>query len=167
LLQVFDLPLLLVSSVIPDVEPLYALTFQPSLPLHGFFHSYLGASILGVLVAVVLYPLRDLPNRIMASLRLPREVSSFKKALLTSLFGVYSHIFLDSFLYDEMMPFYPLEANPFLSVASVYIRYGIVYGFCSLSFLLGFALYIYRIRRDADSPNDAEIFDQRGAVAVD
>jgi len=141
LFSVFDMPSLLVSSVIPDVEPFYALTFQPSLPFHGFFHSYLGASILGVLVAVVLYPLRGVSNRIMAAFRLPHKSSSFRRLLLTSLFGVYSHVFLDSFLYEEMRPFFPLESNPFFGVFSS----PDTYGFCSVSFLLGFVLYISRI----------------------
>ncbi len=143
LFSVFDMPALLVSSVIPDVEPLYILMFRLSLPLHGFFHSYLGASILGVLVAVVLYPLRGISKRIMTAFRLPQKPSSFKKLLSTSLLGVYSHIFLDSFLYGEMMPFYPLEANPFLGVVSS----SDIYGFCSVSFLLGFILYIFRVIR--------------------
>jgi len=137
------MPSLLVSSVIPDVEPFYALTFQPSMPFHGFFHSYLGASILGVLVAAVLYPLRGVSSRIVTAFRLPHKSSSFRRLLLTSLFGVYSHVFLDSFLYEEMMPFYPLEANPFIGVASLDARYDAMYGFCSVSFLLGFVLYIF------------------------
>jgi len=143
LFSVFDLPTLLVSSVILDVEPLYVLMFGAPLPLHGFFHSYLGASILGVLVAVVLYPLRGLSNRIMAAFRLPQKASSLRKLLLTSLFGVYSHVFLDSFLYGEMMPFYPLEANLFFGVVS---SPG-TYEFCRVSFLLGFVLYIFRVMR--------------------
>lgn len=132
----------MISSVIPDVEPLYVVTFRPSppLPLHGFFHSYLGASILGVLAAVVLYPLRGVSSRIMRAFGLPQK-SSFKTILLTSLFGVYSHVFLDSFLYGEMKPFYPLGANPFFGLVSQ----GAVYMFCGVSFLPGFILYIYRL----------------------
>ncbi len=141
LFSVFDMPALLVSSVIPDVEPLFILMFRLSLPFHGFFHTFLGVSILGVLVAVVLYPLRGLSKKVMATFRLPQKSSSFKKLLFTSLFGVYSHILLDSFLYGEMMPFYPLEGNPFLGVVS----FSGTYGFCSISFLLGFVLYIFRV----------------------
>jgi len=143
LFSVFDIPSLLIASVLPDVEPLYVLMFRPSLPLHGFFHSYLGASILGVLVTVTLYPLRGLSNRVMAAFGLPRKPPSFRKILLTSLFGVYSHVFLDSFLYGEMMPFYPLGANPFFGVVS---SPG-TYGFCGVSFFLGLVLYIFRVMR--------------------
>ncbi|MEM3672758.1 MAG: hypothetical protein QW468_00820 [Candidatus Bathyarchaeia archaeon] len=57
----FDLPALLIASVIPDVEPLYVVFFGVSgYPLHGFFHSYLSASILAFFVTAVVYPLREL-----------------------------------------------------------------------------------------------------------
>ncbi|MCP8321287.1 MAG: DUF4184 family protein, partial [archaeon] len=107
LFSIFDLPALFISSVIPDLEGLLILTFHLSLPLHGFFHTYLGASILGVVTAIIVYYLYRLLRKIMALFMLDQK-SSFKRILYTSLFGVYSHIFLDSFLYGEMNPFYPL-----------------------------------------------------------
>jgi len=135
---ILDLPALLVSSVIIDIEPIY-LGFQGAPYLHGFFHSYLGASILAVFVALAVYPFRKILNRILAVFMLPQR-SSFIKILAASFVGAYSHIFLDSFLYSEMQPFYPFEANPFLGVVSSRT----VYSFCSVSFLLGLVLYVYR-----------------------
>lgn len=140
LFPIFDLPALLIASVIPDLEPLFILTFHLSLPLHGFFHSYLGASILGILTAIIVYYLHGFLRKIMALFMLEQK-SSFKRILYTSLFGVYSHIFLDSFLYGEMNPFYPLDGNPFLGLVSI----NGIYWFCIISFLLGLALYAYRL----------------------
>jgi len=142
---VFDLSTLLIASVIPDVEPFCVLLFDLSGQLHGFFHSYLGSSILAVLVAVIVYPLRDLFNRIMVVFRISQK-SSFKKILFTSFIGVYSHVFLDSFLYSEMNPFYPLQGNPFVSMTSLNVAYMAVYGFCGVSFIFGSILYLYKIR---------------------
>jgi membrane-bound metal-dependent hydrolase YbcI (DUF457 family) len=143
---VFDLSTLLIASVIPDVEPFCILLFGLSGPLHGFFHSYLGSSILAVLVAVIVYPLRDPLNRIMMLFRISQK-SSFKKILFTSLIGVYFHVFLDSFLYREMNPLYPLQGNPFVNMAPVYVAYMAVYGFCSISFIFGIILHLYKIRK--------------------
>jgi membrane-bound metal-dependent hydrolase YbcI (DUF457 family) len=143
--QFFDLPALLIASVIPDLEPLYVMHFNISgYPLHGFFHSYLGASILALFVAAIFYPLRGLFGKVMTFFRIPRK-TSLKKILLTSFVGVYSHVFLDSFLYGEMMPFYPLQGNPFINIL-VHYQYSIIYGFCSLSFLLGIIAYLIRLR---------------------
>lgn len=134
-----DMPVLFISSVILDVEPLYFMT-QPSGYLHGFFHSYLGSSILGILAAVVAFALRGSTSRIMKTFRLQQK-SSFKKILFTSLFAVYFHVFLDSFLYRDIKPFYPLEINPLYNVISS----GAIYQLCSVSFLFVFALYGYRM----------------------
>ena len=141
----FDLPTLLVASVIPDLEPFYVMYFHVSgYPLHGFFHSYLGSSILTLLVVFIVYPLRGLLSRIMVVFRIPQK-SSFKKILFTSFVGVYFHVFLDSFLYEEMMPFYPLQGNPFFDLLSAFGSNSVVYGFCSLTALLGIVLYFYKI----------------------
>jgi len=149
----FDLPTLLVSSVIPDVEPFYVMYFQiPGYRVHGFFHSYLGSSILAALVAVIVYLLRTLVNVIIGVFRISQK-SSFKKILLTSFVGVYSHVFLDSFLYGEMNPFYPSQGNPFIDVLSVYGSYRVVYGFCTITALLGIALYLYKIRKGVAVPD--------------
>ena len=142
---VFDLPTLLLASVIPDVEPFCVMYFHvQGYPLHGFFHSYLGASILAIAIALLIYPLRDWVNRIMSIFRVSQK-SSFRKILFTSFVGVYSHVFLDSFLYGEMMPFYPLEVNPFYTLFVAYPVYTIIYGFCTVTGLFGIVLYAYLI----------------------
>ena len=136
LFSFLDLPTLLVSSVIVDIESIF-LILTSSGQLHGFFHSYLGSSILGILTASVMFALRDHTNKIMRVFKL-QQSSSFKKVLFTSLLGVYSHVFLDSFLYPEMKPFYPLGVKPFYGLVSS----GMIYGFCAISFFFAFILYI-------------------------
>ena len=145
LFRFLDFPSFLVSCVAPDVEGLYMVIFTPYLLHHGFLHSYVGASIIGVAVAVVMYSIRRWTGSVMAWFDL-RQNSLFKKILLTSLLGAYSHVFLDSFLYAEMRPFDPLEANPFLGIASEYTRYSAIYGLCGLAFLIGLILYITKKR---------------------
>lgn len=137
---IFDLPTLLLSSVIVDLEGIYVLMSSSPLPLHGFFHSYIGASILGIFAAIIVYYLYRWLRKIMKLFMLEQK-SSFKRIFYTSLFGVYSHVFLDSFLYGEMNPFYPIDGNPFLGLISA----NGIYWFSTLSFPLGLALYAYRL----------------------
>ncbi len=139
LFPLLDIPTLFISSVIIDIEPIYLMS-QPSGYLHGFFHSYLGSSILGILVAIVVFALRDSTSKIMKSFKL-KQKSSFKKILFTSLFGVYSHVFLDSFLYIDIRPFYPLDINPLYNAISS----AMIYQLCGISFLFVFILYAYKI----------------------
>ena len=140
LFKIFDFPALLAASVIVDIEPFCVLFFNLDYPLHGFFHSFLGGSILAVLTAIILYLLRDKIKKIMAIFKLAQD-SSFKKILWTSFFGVYFHLLLDSFLYKEMKLFYPFEGNPFFGLFSLQQ----IYLFCSLSFLIGILFYLVRL----------------------
>ena len=142
----FDLLTLLIASVIPDVEPFCILLFDLSGPSHGFFHSYVGSSILAVLVAVIVYLLRNVLTKIMLKFQVSQK-SSFKKILFTSFAGAYSHVFLDSLLYHHMNPLYPLRGNAFVGIMPTYIAYMAAYGFCSISFILGIILYLYKIRK--------------------
>jgi len=139
LFRIFDFPALLISSVVVDIEPFCVFFFNINYPLHGFFHSFLGGSILAVLTAIILYFLRDKTKKVMIVFKLAQD-SSFKKILWTSFFGVYFHILLDSFIYRDIKPFYPLEGNPFLDLFSSQQ----IYLFCSLSFLIGILFYLIR-----------------------
>jgi len=140
LFKIFDFPTLLVASVIVDIEPFCVFVFNAPWPLHGFLHSFLGGSIAAILTAIILYLLRKPIKKVMTILKLSQD-SSFKKILWTSFFGVYFHLLLDSFLYREMNPFYPLETNPFFGLFS----YQQIYLFCSLSFLVGISFYLIRL----------------------
>lgn len=142
--SILDLPALLVSSVIVDIEPLYFM-LKFSNPYHGFFHSYLGSSIMGTLIALGMFAIRNYTKNIMKVFKLEQS-SSFCKILTTSLFGVYSHVFLDSFLYPEMKPFFPSDIKPFYGLLSP----GMIYGFCMISFFIALILYTNRIIRSKE-----------------
>jgi membrane-bound metal-dependent hydrolase YbcI (DUF457 family) len=135
-----DLSALLVSSVIVDLEPLLVVLGRLDYPLHGFFHTYLGSSILAISVAISACATRGWTGRIMEAFNL-RQDSSSRKVLATSLLGAYSHVFLDSFLNTDMEPFYPLRANPLLGAASA----PSIYMLCMVSFVVSIALYALKL----------------------
>lgn len=132
----------LVGSVIVDVEPLLVLVFNLNYPLHGFFHSFLGGTIAAILLSGVLYRFRAAINKLMRFFKLAQE-SSYKTILFSCLLGVYFHIFLDSFLYTDIKPFFPLTTNPFYALISL----PVIYLLCGASFLLGILLYGVKISR--------------------
>jgi len=103
-------------------------------------HTFLGGSIVAIVTAIILYFLKKPIQKVMSVFRLSQD-SSFKKIILTSFFGVFSHILLDAFLYEEMNPFYPFKDNPFLGLFSSFN----VYLFCSISFLIGVLIYLIRL----------------------
>ena len=139
LFPIVDIAALLLSSILVDVEPLYVIIFAPGLPYHGILHTYIGATGIAILNAVILWFLRDWTRQILAIFKIDQN-SSFIRIFGTSLLGTYSHIFLDSFVYPEMNPFFPLMGNPFLG----FVSSAIVYQFCTICLFLGLVLYLVR-----------------------
>jgi len=142
LFKIFDFATLMVASVVVDIEPFSVLFFNLNYPLHGFFHSFLGGSILAVLTAVILYLLRDKIKKIMAIFKLAQD-SSFKKILGTSFFAVYFHLILDSFINEDVKLFYPFKNTPFYGLFSL----PQIYIFCGISFLVGILFYLIRLTK--------------------
>ncbi|MGY5862402.1 MAG: hypothetical protein RTU09_08545 [Candidatus Thorarchaeota archaeon] len=134
-----DITALLLSSVLVDVEPLYVIMFAPGLPYHGILHTYVGATGIAILNAVIVWFLRDWTRQILAIFKIDQN-SSFIRIFGISLLGTYSHVLLDSFLYPEMNPFFPLMGNPFLGLVSS----AVVYQFCTICLFLGLVLYSVR-----------------------
>jgi len=69
--------------------------------------------------------------------------TSFKGIVLASLSGICSHILLDSPLYSDIRPFYPIESNPLQSL-NMFTGFGI-YAFCILSFTAAGIVYAARL----------------------
>ena len=107
------------ANVIIDIEPLYFMAIQ-QFPLHRFFHTYVGASII-LLLTVALF---------MGTLRLASVVPlpnmfgwkqlTIRQVVVGAALGSYSHIVLDSIMHSDIRPFAPLsDGNPLLGAVSL------------------------------------------------
>jgi membrane-bound metal-dependent hydrolase YbcI (DUF457 family) len=96
--------------------------------LHGPFHTY-------AIATIVAFGLTFSYKKI-------KKSSSFGKILASSLVGVYSHVFLDSFLYTDIKPFYPLSIKPFYMALSSSTIYNLSY----ISFPAAFLVWLYKKR---------------------
>lgn len=126
-----DLTAVLIASVIIDIRAAFCLFFDYE-PLHGPLHTYLGATILALLLSYVL-------NRY--SLRYNRNGRT-KPIVFGSLVGVWSHIFLDSFLYTDIVPFWPISSNPMYWVMNSYSIYGVCVLFGIFGAIIGIVRYL-------------------------
>jgi len=52
LLQYIHFPTFIIANVIVDLEPFLVLFFDLDYPLHGFFHSFAGGSIISIILAL-------------------------------------------------------------------------------------------------------------------
>ncbi|MEA3254986.1 MAG: hypothetical protein U9Q22_04030 [Candidatus Altiarchaeota archaeon] len=140
--RLIHLPTFLIANVIVDLEPFLVLFLRLDYPLHGFFHSLLGGSIIAIILSLIMIRLDEKVQKIMSTVKLKQKHSK-KNILAASFTGIYLHILLDSILYTDIKPFFPLTTNPFYN-DSMFAGFEI-YGFCVISFILGIVLYGYRL----------------------
>jgi hypothetical protein len=134
-----DFVAVLVASVVLDIEPMFVLFLNLGGPLHGLSHTYLIATLVSCAMTGVLWFLRDEITAIASIFGVVQEPTKLG-ILAASLFGTYSHVFLDSFLYAEMNPFFPVLGNPFLGL----VASAAIYQFCLYCGAIGALLYIVR-----------------------
>jgi membrane-bound metal-dependent hydrolase YbcI (DUF457 family) len=145
------------SQVAIDLEPLVRIIRGDSV-LHGFTHTYLGATLIGLASVLVGRPVcqfflnfwvPDESSAFLYWLRGPRLIS-WPAAVAGAFVGTYSHIILDSIMHSDMQPFAPLsESNSLLHVISVAKLHLIcmVSGLCG-ALLIFLAFYGRRSRSD-------------------
>ncbi|PKP52050.1 MAG: hydrolase [Candidatus Altiarchaeales archaeon HGW-Altiarchaeales-3] len=133
-----NIPAILLASVIVDFRAIYCL-FIGHCPMHGFFHTFAGASILGLWVIALIYFSRAWLFKISKLFKIEQNYS-LHSIVCGALIGVWVHILLDAFLYPEIHPFWPVEGNTrLLGVMSS----PMVYGLCTAGFLIGGLLYVW------------------------
>lgn len=138
-----DLLSLVLASVILDIEPVVNIITGKG-AVHGFFHSFLGASIVGIIMVVILCTLClcRIVDKLRTFFRIEQK-SSLKMVTCAVFFGIYLHVFLDSFLYPEIKPFYPSTYNPLYNHAFLVVSYITVYLLCSVALIMSYLIYIH------------------------
>jgi len=141
-LSFIDFPTFLVASVIVDIEPFLVLALNLDYPLHGFFHSLLGGTLVAILLALIMLKIRIKISPLLSFFKLEQNFS-FKTILVASLLGIYIHILLDSRIYTDIQPFYPSNYNPLLTTG---ILAGLdSYIICLWSFFGALIIYLIRL----------------------
>jgi hypothetical protein len=141
-LSFMHLPTFLIANVIVDFEPFLVLFLGIDYPLHGFFHSFLGGSIIAIILSLVMIRIDEKVQKVMRFFKLEQKHSQ-KRIWIASLLGIYLHIFLDSIIYTDIKPFFPLSFNPFYN-SSMFAVFGI-HSLCVILGILGIAVYIHKI----------------------
>jgi hypothetical protein len=118
LLRFIDFPTFLIANIVVDVEPFLVLVFGLDYSFHGFFHSFLGGTVVALLLAPVMNRIRGAFSPLMALFQLEQQ-SSMKSILLASISGVFLHILLDARIYLDIRPLYPLAVNPFFILTAL------------------------------------------------
>lgn len=134
-----------VAQVAMDIEPLLGI-IRGWTVLHGWTHTYLGATLIGIAVFLLAPPLcqwilrrwnRELEFHQLHWLRSPEPIT--RSAALTGAFvGTYSHVLFDGIMHADLLPLRPWSAdNVLLGLLSIDALYWACFG----SGLLGVAMW--------------------------
>jgi hypothetical protein len=120
------------ANVLVDVEPLYYMLIGQE-PLHRFFHTYIGVTL--VMLATVAVFL--LARRLARTVWLPNpgdwQALRLRPVMLGAAAGSYSHIVLDSVMHADIHPLAPFsQANALYLIVSL----DALHNFCLLSGVL-------------------------------
>ncbi len=106
LIMFLDPVALLLGTILIDIEPFFILVLGLNLPLHGILHSFLGVIILIFPVSFI----SQFMHRFFLGNFFKRSYS-WKISFFSSFIGLFSHLVFDSFLYPEIMFFYPFSTK--------------------------------------------------------
>lgn len=146
-----------VSQVIIDIETLHYM-LQRTYPIHRFLHTFLGATIAGLLIGAVLIGLKSFVRRVTppASNRLKRYGASAKAEFSTvgllvgSLVGGVTHPFLDGIMHRDVRPLAPWsDANPLLGLVGL----GTLHLGCLVLGVVGMIVVTIRLHRESLANN--------------
>jgi len=132
-------PTFILANVVVDVEPFLVLFLGLRYPLHGYLHTYILALALGLVIGYVIFLLERVFHPIYKTLLLePVDMLNLKSFLVAGVLGTTFHVLLDSPLYGDIRPFFPITDNPlYYPTLSL-----VIYGFCVLMGIVGFIYYI-------------------------
>jgi len=141
------IPALAISGTLMDIEPFYHIFIATSstTQIHGFFHTFFGASIIAFFVGFLLIKLRKKIDILMTKFKLNQSKVKNSMIYLTSFIAAFSHIILDSIMHKDIRPFWPVSNyNPFLYMISINLLHNIL-----ILLLITFIIaYFFRLIRN-------------------
>lgn len=126
------------TQIIMDIQPLIVLISGEG-HLHGFSHTYIGASLIAVLAAITGKYLSELGLEI---LQISKQENPIRirwwVVFLSAFIGSFSHVLLDSLMHVDIEPLFPFTLdNQFLGLISVPMLHKI----CLYSGIVGAAIF--------------------------
>jgi len=107
-------PTFLLASVIVDMEPFLVLFLGLTYPLHGYLHAFILAISVGLVLGYAMFLLEKFLQPLYKIFLLEAGNSlSLKSFIVAGGLGTGLHVLLDTPLYTDITPFYPITANPF------------------------------------------------------
>ncbi|MFT3733902.1 MAG: metal-dependent hydrolase [Rhodocyclaceae bacterium] len=128
------------ANVLIDIESLYNLV-QHRYPVHAFFHTYVGATIMAMVVTGLFWCCRWLAARYGLPDLFNWRQLRMRQVATGALLGAWSHVVFDGIMHYDVRPFWPFsDVNPFLDFVPLWaLHLG-----CALAGLIGLLVAVGR-----------------------
>ncbi|WP_414837910.1 hypothetical protein ACK3SF_00700 [Candidatus Nanosalina sp. VS9-1] len=141
LLKKLDFPTFVAANVMIDWRAaLVFLGFWPP-PRHGWVHTYLGATLMAILLGAVMIYARPLIDEELREMKIVQEISK-KNIFLAAFSGAFLHVTIDAFHHPYMQPFMPFDFNPLLGLFSTLELRAALF-FC---LLVSLPVYVFHVK---------------------
>lgn len=126
------------AQIVMDLQPLFVLITGEG-HLHGFSHTYIGATLLAIISALSGKYLSEFALiRVGIATKLDPVQINWWVVFISAFIGTYTHVAIDSIMHGDIEPFYPVsQVNNLLNLISV----GELHQYCIYSGLVGAAIY--------------------------
>ncbi len=125
------------SQIIMDIQPLVVMITGEG-HLHGFSHTYVGATLLALFSALSGKYLSEVGLFVFGLNKQWKVKIAWWVSFLSAFIGTFSHVLLDSIMHSDVEPFFPVTtSNSFLGLISVQT----LHKACLYSGLVGGILY--------------------------
>lgn len=123
------------AQILMDIQPLLVMLSGEG-HLHGFTHTYIGATLIAPAAALTGKYLGDFGLRV---LQLPQYIPiPWPAAWLSAFIGTYSHVVLDSIMHADIRPLSPFSDS---NILFRLIPLADLHWFCVIAAIVGAALY--------------------------
>lgn len=125
------------TQIVMDIQPLVVMLSGEG-HLHGFTHTFFGATIIAVFAALSGKYLSELGLTLLRFQSFGRRNIAWWVSFLSAFIGSYSHVLLDSIMHNDVEPFFPFSS---INVLNGLISVVALHKLCFYSGLVGGALY--------------------------
>ena len=125
------------TQIVMDIQPLLVMLTGEG-HLHGFSHTYLGASLLAVIAALSGKYLSQLGLWLLRLESSWRQPIPWRVVFISAFIGSYSHVLLDSIMHADVEPFFPWSVD---NALWRWISVEQLHRFCFYAGVLGAAVF--------------------------
>lgn len=138
------LTLIVTTTILVDIEPILVfVSLLRNYPVHGYLHTYLASILMGVISGFALYLARGLLSPLNRIFHLSERSHGLISYISGGVLGWFLHVLMDTPLYIDIKPFYPLTVNPLYNPLNVRVLRGL-YDIVLICGFITYAIHFYK-----------------------